>query len=137
MKIYSPYTIRLAFAKGVFWLVLALLVNGWVDFANHSLRGSSWLKANDAIVADDYDTLYEWIAEEWFDVEQAIPEQEQDADDNAKSPTVKLTLACHHVSIEIPGIGNLIFHHTFSRLERYNPPHLGLWAPPPNATCLA
>ena len=132
MHIHSPYYSRMFFARTTFWVMLLLLANGWVDLANSSLRSNSWVRSYDAVVFDDFDTLYEWIAEELFDVEEATPEQENDPDDHGKNTTLKVTLASHTLDLHLDQ-------------DRYQQQMglpfpakmmkniaLGIWDPPPN-----
>lgn len=122
-------------ARKIFWLILILLVNGWVDYANASLKYvQSNIYTHDYLLQDDFDTLYEWVAESLFDVEDAIPEQEGDADDNGKISPAKILLASGSSIIHEFSLKTLsgIFLPAKNLLIPPNIP-ISIWDPPPNA----
>jgi hypothetical protein len=132
MSIRSPYHSRTKYAKCIFVAVLILLVNGWVDFANHSLRNVSWTHTYAAVVLDDYDTFYEWVAEDLFNIEDAIPEQEGDSDDTGKVVDIKVYFVHKQVALSpLPVItkGDPEFFYLLHQLK--NLP-VSIWDPPPN-----
>jgi hypothetical protein len=137
MKIRSPYSVRLKLSKLVFWVVLVLLTNGWVDYANQSLRGNSWTKAYDAVTLDDFDTFYEWIAEEIFDVDNAIPEQEGDSDHSGKIVDVKIALPAICLTCIEPFLKDMNPMWLPLNITQQNAPHIKFWDPPPNGYVVA
>ncbi|HMP92637.1 MAG TPA: hypothetical protein PKD90_07190 [Phnomibacter sp.] len=63
------------------WLVWIMLVNGMVN-ADYLLPNNvNTLALQQVNKPDDFDTIYEWVAEEIFGLEDAIPEN-NDTDDN-------------------------------------------------------
>jgi hypothetical protein len=112
--------------------MLIILVNGWVDYANNALRNTSYFQAYDAIQIDDYDTLYEWIAEDVFGVEDAIPEQEGDADDSGKIVDVNLVPLGGISSLHVFLLPESIIPWLIFKTEPWENPALNIWDPPPN-----
>jgi hypothetical protein len=135
MQIVSPYQRRSRVAGMLFWLMLMLLVNGWVDGANASLRDSRFVdKAQNQLLEDDFDTFYEWIAESYFDIEDAVPEQNGDSDDTGKMNALKIVLDFERQLIHDFSIPDL--NTEYIAVYKLNlPPHINLsiWHPPPNA----
>jgi hypothetical protein len=115
--------------------MLILLVNGWVDYANASLRDVRInLYTHSHLMEDDYDTLYEWVAESLFDVNEAIPEQEGDSDDTGKISPAKIVIASCTSMIHdfaIPPLNGVFYPSKHLRIPL--PVELSIWVPPPNA----
>lgn len=132
MRIHSPYSLRSRVSKTVFWAVLILLVNGWVDYANHSLRNPSWTKSYDSVLQDDYDTFYEWIAEELLDIENSIPEQDGDKDDTGKIVDLKIYTDVKQLVINLMLFNEGENVDFFYILQQWDNPPIGIWDPPPN-----
>jgi len=134
MQIESPYHNRSKVAKNIFWLMLILLVNGWVDYANASLRNTRITPAGQAyFLQDDFDTFYEWIAESFFDIEDAVPEQKGDSDDAGKINVAKIILVSERLNLQDFSIPESTQQYSFVYKLRL-PPHINLsiWDPPPN-----
>jgi hypothetical protein len=107
-------------------------VNGWVDYANHSLRYASWTTTYNAIAQDDFDTIYEWVAEDWFDLENAIPEQEGDSDNTGKIVDIKIFFGNKQ-----PALASLLILDKANPeccfiLQQWNNLPVSIWDPPPN-----
>jgi hypothetical protein len=114
--------------------MLMLLVNGWVDGANASLRDSRIVhSAQNQLLEDDFDTFYEWIAESYSDIEDAVPEQKGDSDDTGKMNPVKIVLDSERHLLHDFSIPNL--NTKYIVVNTLNlPPYINLsiWDPPPN-----
>ncbi len=132
MIIQSPYHVRTKFARYIFGAMLVLLVNGWVDHANHSLRNVSWSQLYDAWAIDDFDTFYEWVAEDLFDVEDAIPEQESDSDNTGKMVNIKIFLSNKHVALSPLTLTTQRGFEFFYILHQLENLPVSIWDPPPN-----
>lgn len=128
----NPFLFRRKLALNVFWVVLLLLINGWVDFASNFLTNKQYNPLGNQIVFDDIDSCYEWIAEEIFGIENAIPEGENGSDEQGSTHNIKITLA-YNENIELDQIpayfeseyGDLI-------LSAIPFPFIAGWVQPPN-----
>jgi hypothetical protein len=119
-------------AQYVFWAMLLLLVNGWVDFANHALTNKQYSLSSSQFIFDDFDTCYEWIAEEIFGVENAIPEEENGSDEQGSTQNLKITLAFNEgfdVDILPPYYKSEFADLILSRIPY---PFIAGWVHPPN-----
>jgi hypothetical protein len=133
MKICSPFNYRLRIARFVFWILLLLLVNGWIDYANQSLRNNNWALQYDSISIDDYDTIYEWVAEELFDVENAVPEQKGDTDDPGKVVDLKIISMALHLGTDFLFTIKINQEPILYTIAQCKNPSFSIWVPPPNS----
>lgn len=130
--IKNPYIVKRSVAQYVFWAMLLLLVNGWVDFANHALTNKQYSLSSGQFVFDDFDTCYEWIAEEVFGVEDAIPEEENGSDEQGSTQNPKITLVCNEfIDVEeIPTCYEIEYGDLI--LNKIPFPFIAGWVHPPN-----
>jgi hypothetical protein len=112
--------------------MLLLLMNGWVDYANYALRNTGYFNTYNAVAIDDYDTLYEWIAEDVFGVEEAIPEQEGDADDSGKIVDIKLVPLGGTSALQLSLLPEAVTHRVAYNTGQWENPSFNIWDPPPD-----
>lgn len=91
MRFINPFACRLKIAKAMLWLVMLVWIN---LLANVNDRFLHVAYTNVQIGQfDDKDSLYEWLAEDLFGVEEAIAESDANTDDDEQQPVwCKLTL---------------------------------------------
>ncbi len=128
----NPFLFRRNVAQYVFWAMLLLLVNGWVDFANHALSNKQYNLSTGQIIFDDFDTCYEWIAEEMFGLEDAIPEEENGSDEQGSTQNLKITLAFNEFTtyVVIPAFYESQYADYI--LSKIPYPFIAGWVQPPN-----
>ncbi len=74
MAKYTTFGKRILLGKIVFPVCLLLLVNSWIDHSFYTFYPPSIAASSLQQNFDDYDTFYEWLADTWCSVEDAIPE---------------------------------------------------------------
>ena len=119
-------------ARLVFGFMTVLLINGWIDHSNLGIIPQANVQTGYQMSWDDFDNMYEWVAEELFDVEEALPEQEGDNDDAGKINPYKISLA----TIDLQEITFFFFAHSDLTKTIYSfkicKGFTGTLTPPPN-----
>lgn len=111
--------------------ILLLLINGWIDFANYSLLPYSHSQTGQSVEFDDYDTMYEWVAEEIFEIEEAQPEQEGETDYTGKINPYKVTLDEYTAEYKIRRFNGSVSLVSYIAHNQLSKGYGGQWVPPP------
>ncbi len=107
-------------------------MNGWIDYSNYALKPMINSKTGQSIIFDDYDTLYEWVAEEICEVEEALPEQEGDNDDTGKINPNSVALENNRIEFTITQILPSVSYKALRQTDQLSKGHFLQWTPPPN-----
>jgi hypothetical protein len=135
MRIQHPYRHRHIPGKILLWVVLVMLVNLWVDVNDWAFAQA---QHNDGVAKttyDDFDSLYEWVAEALFALEDATPENDESPDNNGEGKVLitKITWMQQAVSaIYTIGTTEPLKNYTLNLHETLTNPWQPVWSPPPN-----
>lgn len=111
-----------------------MLVNLWVDVNDWAFTTTTDANGTSVASYDDFDSLYEWVAEELFAMDEATPENEGSADDNGEGKVLitKITWIQQGFGVHCKiGLATPAITYFTNRHETLTNPWQPVWLPPP------
>jgi hypothetical protein len=112
-----------------------MLVNLWVDVSDWAFAQA---QHNDGVFKttyDDFDSLYEWVAEALFALEDATPENDESPDTNSEGKVLKTKITWMQQAVSNKytiGTGEPLKNYTLNPHETLTNTWQPVWSPPPN-----